>query len=426
VPHLLENRSDVSAPSASLRLRSHGVELVGVLATGVGLAVVVAADGSPLWRVVRVLLVALVTLAAMAAVRYRSWTAAACGALGLVGTAIAIGFVVPHLTAGEVSVPVAGAAVALAAGVVLLARAAITIWHRARWIGRALFVLGAVAAAYVVGFPVVIAVAATNVPRAELAGVTPAGRGLVFVDADLRTSDGVALSAWYIPSRNGAAIAVFPGASSTRASALDQGVVLARHGYGVLLVDPRGMGRSAGRAMNLGWYGDQDVGAAVQYLVTRPDVDATRVGALGESMGGEEVLGAMAAEPRLRAVVAEGATNRVAADKAWLADVYGVRGWMQQRVDTLTYGLTDLLTAASPPRTLASSAASAAPRSVLLISAGNVAEEGHAHTAIKEKAGANVETWTVAGAAHTGGLRAQPDEWAARVTAFFDHALTPQ
>jgi uncharacterized protein len=45
--------------------------------------------------------------------------------------------------------------------------------------------------------------------------------------------------------------------------------VLARHGYGVLLFDARGHGRSEGRAMDFGWFGDLDVSAAVSFLVAR-------------------------------------------------------------------------------------------------------------------------------------------------------------
>ncbi len=38
--------------------------------------------------------------------------------------------------------------------------------------------------------------------------------------------------------------------------------------------------------MNYGWYGDQDVMAAVTHLQTRDDVRPGRFAVLGESMGG--------------------------------------------------------------------------------------------------------------------------------------------
>src|SRR4051794_35240236 len=118
------------------------------------------------------------------------------------------------------------------------------------------------------------------------------------------------------------------GAGSTRSDVLDHAIVLARHGYGVLLFDARGHGRSGGRAMDFGWYGDWDVAAAVSYLQRRADVDPDRMAAVGMSMGGEEAIGAAASLPALRAVVAEGATNRTSADWGFLSQVYGTRGWV--------------------------------------------------------------------------------------------------
>ena len=49
--------------------------------------------------------------------------------------------------------------------------------------------------------------------------------------------------------------------------------MLARHGYGVLLFDRRGEGRSEGEPNTFGWGGDEDIKAAIRYLKTRPDVD---------------------------------------------------------------------------------------------------------------------------------------------------------
>ena len=48
-------------------------------------------------------------------------------------------------------------------------------------------------------------------------------------------------------------------------------------------------------------------------------MDPSRIGVLGESMGGEEAIGAMEADPRLRVAVAEGTTNRTAEDRGWPA-----------------------------------------------------------------------------------------------------------
>jgi dienelactone hydrolase len=151
----------------------------------------------------------------------------------------------------------------------------------------------------------------------------------------------------------------------TRSPDLAAGVP-APQGRRTALVDARGHGRSGGRAMDLGWYGDADVAAAVSYLQRRSDVDGRRIAAVGMSTGGEEAIGAAATEPRIRAVVAEGATNRVAADKAFLPKVHGWRGSVQQRVDAITFGLADLLTDARPPRPLRDAVRATSPRPILL------------------------------------------------------------
>jgi uncharacterized protein len=269
-----------------------------------------------------------------------------------------------------------------------------------------------------------VAVAATNVPPTRVGPATPRDRGLAYEDVTFPTADGLRLSGWYLPATDRAAIVLLHGAGSTRSGVLDHAVVLARHGYGVLLFDARGHGHSGGRAMDLGWYGDRDVGAAVSFLLTRPDVDGSRIAAVGMSMGGEEAIGAAAGDPRIRAVVAEGATNRVAADWAFLPAEYGLRGRVQQGINTVTYAVADLLTAARPPITLRAAAGAMAPRPVLLIAAGDRPDEGHAARHI-QRGNPGVQVWEVARTGHTRALSTHPDEWQRRVTAFLAAAMPP-
>src|SRR5437764_539655 len=82
--------------------------------------------------------------------------------------------------------------------------------------------------------------------------------------------------------------------------------------------------------------------------------------------------------------------TRVAGDWDWLADRYGLRGRVQQGVQRLTYGLTDLLTEASPPVALRDAVATA-HRPVLLIPAGNVSDEENAARHIQRGAPGTVD-----------------------------------
>jgi hypothetical protein len=118
--------------------------------------------------------------------------------------------------------------------------------------------------------------------------------------------------------------------------------------------------------------------------------------------------------------------QRVAGDRRWLPDRYGLRGWVQVAFDRLTYGLVDLLSAARPPVPLRVAAAAAAPRPVLLVAAGTVADEVTAGEWIQRASPESVEVWVVPGAGHTGGLRAAPGDWEQRVVGFLDANLAPR
>ena len=86
--------------------------------------------------------------------------------------------------------------------------------------------------------------------------------------------------------------------------------MLARHGYGVLLFDRRGEGESDGDPNAFGWAADKDMNAAVAFLQHRPDVDRSRIGGIGLSVGGETLLQTAAESDGLKAVVADGAGAR--------------------------------------------------------------------------------------------------------------------
>jgi dienelactone hydrolase len=395
------------------------------LATAVGgaaLAVLVGADGSPGWRLARVTAVAAGTAVAVAAQwrlddRARGRLAVV---LGVPLAAIGAGFL-PFAVKGGEPVLAAAGIVALGAGLVLAAAGTVVGTRGRRAVPRLVAGAGTAVAVALVTFVVGPAVAATNVPRSEI-GATPDDVGLAYTPVTLTTADGVDLAAWYVPSGNRAAVVLLHGAGSTRSSTLDHAAVLAAHGFGVLLVDARGHGESGGRAMDFGWHGDADLAAATGWLARRPDVDEDRIGALGLSMGGEEALGATATDPRLRAVVAEGATARTAADEAWLSDRFGAQGLLQEQLERVQDRVTDVLTSAPVP-TSARAAVEASGARYLLIAAGDVPDEAHAAAYVAAGAPDRVETWTVPAAGHTRGLAVAPEEWEARVAGFLAGAL---
>lgn len=402
--------------------------LVAVLVVvGAGLAVLLATDGSTTWRIVRPMVVVAWVAIVAATTRVQRTThgpALLVAITGCVGLVVGLAFGPRYLAVDGWSWRAVVGWSMVVAGLVGLS---VGIIAGTRGLGRAgrpaaavgLFVIAALAT-----LTTAPALMAVNVPPvapddpegfAVLAGAEP---------VEFETEDGVSLAGWYVTSRNGAAVVLRHGAGrSTAGSVVAHADVLAHHGYGVLLTDARGHGESGGRAMDWGWFGERDTAAAVSYLTTRDDVDPDRIGVVGMSMGGEEAIGAIGADDRIAAAVAEGATVRTAGDNAWLGDVYGWRGSLQRGIDELRFGLTELLTDAPRPSTLAAAARAAAPRPILLIVAERVDDEAHAAAHIRRAAPDSVHVWTVPGAGHTDGLEVAPGEWTRRVTEFLDDAL---
>lgn len=391
------------------------------IASGVGWALVVGADGSTPWRLVRVAVVAALTAGLVLAGRRHPGRAVEHLRLVVATVGVTAGAVLGlrYLGITGVSATAVGGLVLLVAGAVLGVATAGHLFRSTHGWWRLLGIPVAIGLLLFVAYPVGIALFATNVPRPEADAAALRTLGPDAEEVSLETADGVTLHATYLPSRDGAAVVLAHGASSTRSAVVAQAKVLADAGYGVLLLDARGHGDSGGRAMDLGWFGDLDVTAAVDHLAARDDVDPDRIGAVGMSMGGEEVIGAAAADRRIAVVVAEGATNRTREDKAWLPT--GPTGWLQRGMDVLTFGLTDLLTDASPPISLRDAVAATAPRPVLLL-AGEGEEDAAAHIAAGSPGTVEViET----GAGHVAGLRADPEAWERAVVGALDAALAP-
>ncbi|MFH0812910.1 MAG: alpha/beta hydrolase [Pseudomonadota bacterium] len=124
-------------------------------------------------------------------------------------------------------------------------------------------------------------------------------------DVRFNTRDGLTLAGWFIPGINGATVILVHGMESTRRAMLPHANYLNEAGYSVLLYDSRGRGKSEGDTITLGAKELWDIEAAVDYLKTRTDVDLTRIGVQGSSLGAASAILAAAKRQEIKGVVAQ-------------------------------------------------------------------------------------------------------------------------
>jgi uncharacterized protein len=302
-------------------------------------------------------------------------------------------------------------------GVGLCCLAVVLLWRsrrpgRLRYLRRGAIALAAVLAAYWLVAPVAMAILATHRPRAE---VGPADLGRPYEEVTVRTGDDLDLAAWYVASRNGAAVISYP----TREGKLPQARMLVRHGYGVLLLDARGYDGSEGDPNMFGWEGAKDIDAAVAWLQGRPDVIDGRIGGIGFSVGGEAMLEAAASNEGLRAVVSEGAGVRSVREDL----IRGPRGWFALPQAAVQTAALAVLSGTAPPPSLEDLVPRIAPRDMFLIYAENGGGGEELNPDYYRAASEPKSLWEVAGAGHVGGFQTRPQEYEERVIRFFDGAL---
>jgi alpha/beta superfamily hydrolase len=341
-------------------------------------------------------------------------------ALALVLGALALeGFAIAVVDAGNIGArgddwtgfllgPAGVALVGLGIGLLWRSRKA----GRLRHVRRAALALAAVIGTYVVIAPVAMAIFATHRPRQPVAAVVV---GRPYHQVTVRTSDGLRLAAWYVRSRNGAAVVSYP----SRRGKLPQARMLVRHGYGVLLLDARGYDGSDGASNMFGWGETKDINAAVAWLQRQPDVDSGRIGGIGFSVGGEMMLEAAAENSELRAVISEGAGIRSIREEL----IYGARAIPALPAQAVQTAALSVLSGTAPPPSLYDLVQRIAPRSVFLIYAEHGAGGEELNEDLFRAAREPKQVWRVDGAGHTGGLTAQPRAYEKRVVGFLDHAL---
>jgi fermentation-respiration switch protein FrsA (DUF1100 family) len=241
--------------------------------------------------------------------------------------------------------------------------------------------------------------------------------------------DAVRISGWFFAAHAaepGPAILLCHGIWTGRRECLPLAIRFQAAGYNVLCFDFRAHGLSDGRFTSVGHHETNDVLGAVEYLKQRPEVDPTRIGVVGFSMGAAATIQAAARTGDIAAVVADSAyANFLDAAKYSFHLVTRVphfpiapmamrwAKWMVH-VDASQLRPVDVI-------------GRIAPRPILIIHGvrDEIVPVRHAYTLFKA-AEEPKELWVMAEAHHVGPRDLDPDGYFARVERFFSGALGPR
>ena len=134
--------------------------------------------------------------------------------------------------------------------------------------------------------------------------LTPADIGLDFEEVRFDSSDGVALTGWYVPVKEARFTVLFcHGNGGNIMHGLDSLRLFHDLHLSCLIFDYRGYGRSGGKPREAGTY--RDAQAAYDWLVREERVPAEQVILFGHSLGGS-IATHLAARVQARALVVEG------------------------------------------------------------------------------------------------------------------------
>ncbi len=134
----------------------------------------------------------------------------------------------------------------------------------------------------------------------------PANYGIACEAVTFNSRDGTKLSGWFLPARNAKGTVIhFHGNAQNMTSHWQFVGWLPARGFNVFVFDYRGYGASEGRPTQRGLFEDSQ--AALDYVRSRPDVDAGKLFVFGQSLGGNNAIAAVGGGNRagVRALVEE-------------------------------------------------------------------------------------------------------------------------
>lgn len=223
------------------------------------------------------------------------------------------------------------------------------------------------------------------------------------------------LNGYFVRGTNGVTVIIPPVLNSGAGNWLTEQALLNRNGYNLFNYESR---NCAGYTNSLGYLEVEQVGDALDYLATRPDVDMERIGIHGFSAGGATSLMAAARYPQIKAVIAMGGYHdfdQMLHNEAdsWYGLLYGGGARLGYWMSTgLGIGVL------SPVSTIDQ----IAPRPVQLIYGTREPALPGAYLQ-QQTAGPNANLWVIENATHGNYWQHERDTFETRLVDFLDNAF---
>jgi len=142
--------------------------------------------------------------------------------------------------------------------------------------------------------------------------LSPYDQGLEYEDVAFQDSRGLTLRGWYVPApasppgytgRGAPGVVYGHGNGTDRRHWLPLVRELHQAGLGQLFIDFAGRGESDGKTISMGAHEADAMIAGLDFLESRPEIDAGRLALAGRSMGAAAACLAAGRDPRVRALV---------------------------------------------------------------------------------------------------------------------------
>lgn len=242
---------------------------------------------------------------------------------------------------------------------------------------------------------------------------------------------GFQLKGWYILSQEDkGTIVMVHGLDSNKGSsgvgALEIARDLHQQGFTILMFDLRAHGESEGDSFSGGFFEQDDVLGALDYLVEERGTPLGRIGLMGFSMGAATVLLTAAKEPRVAGVVADSSFADIRdLIVVEASDRIGLPQWATRLLMPGMVTMARLSYRINVGAIVPEEAVARLPFPVLIIH-GQEDERvppSHAQRIYRAARQEGTELWMVPGAEHARAYKTRPQEYIQRVTAYFQERL---